>query len=120
MGAYDPMGLIAPALLPGNLLLRRLYGEGAPTWDEDLPPEEKASWVDWLEVLCSEAAITLERTVHPPGAEGSPILSAFADASSVAICVVFYAIWNTVQGPISRILLGKIRVAPVGGSSIPW
>ena len=48
MGAFDPLGYIRPALLQGKLLLRRLYGAGSPTWDEDLPKEEKRLWVRWL------------------------------------------------------------------------
>ena len=48
MGAFDPLGYIGPVLLQGKLLIRRLYGAGSPTWDEDLPKEEKRLWVRWL------------------------------------------------------------------------
>ena len=37
MGVFDPLGYLGPALLPGRLLLRRLYGEGSVGWDQDFP-----------------------------------------------------------------------------------
>lgn len=43
---YDPLGLVAPIILPAKYILqglcRRNHG-----WDEDLPPETCAEWQVW-------------------------------------------------------------------------
>ena len=82
MGAFDPLVYIGPALLQGKLLLRRLYGEGSPTWDEDLPREERELWVRWLMELAEETGVTMSRCVRPEGALGEPSLAGFSDASA--------------------------------------
>ena len=94
MGAFNPLGYIGPALLQGKLLLRRLYGAGSPTWDEDLPKEEKRLWVRWLMELEEEAGVTMSRCVRPEGAIGEPSLAGFSDASASAMCAVVYVVWD--------------------------
>ena len=92
MGACDPLGYIGPALLQGKLLLRRLYGEGSPNWDEDLPKEERKLWVRWLMELEEEAGVTMRRCVHSEGAIGEPSLAGFSHAC--AMCAVVYLVWD--------------------------
>ena len=119
MGAFDPLGYLGPALLPGKLLLRRLYGEGAPSWDDDLPAEEKEQWVAWLLQLAREGSVAMKRCVRPIGAKGEPILAGFCDASVSAMCAVLYVVWDTEERTESRLLLAKVRVTPLHGTSVP-
>jgi hypothetical protein len=120
MGVFDPLGMIAPALLEGKTLLRRLYGGGSPpNWDTNLPAEEREAWSTWMESLRAEAPITMPRSVHPGLAAGRPTICGFADASRIAMCASVYVVWDSETGTTSNLLLGKVRVAPMAGYSIP-
>ena len=120
MGVFDPLGLLSPVLLQGKLLLRRLYGQGDTGWDTDLPLEEKESWAAWLEEVAQGGELSMERTVRPSGAEGSPIVVGFSDASVSAMCGMIFVVWPMSSGPaVARLLLAKVRVTPVSGYSVP-
>ena len=121
MGLYDPLGLVSPALLHGKLLLRRLYGEGAPGgWDADLPATEKTGWAQWFKSLLVPAEATFPRTTKPRNAVGSPRLVGFGDASLLALCAVLYVVWTDNAGVHHpRVLTGKCRVTPLLGTTVP-
>ena len=119
MGAFDPLGYIGPAQLQGRLLLRRLYGEGSPTWDEDLPKEERKLWVRWLMELVEEAGVTMSRCVRPEGVIGEPSLAGFSGVSASPMCGVVYVVWDGIPHQEARLILEKVRVVPLHGLSVP-
>ena len=119
MGTFDPLGYLGPAILPGKLLLRRLYGEEAGSWDQDLPRLEREQWVSWLLSLAQEEGVNLKRSVRPTGAVGNPTLAGFSDASTNAICAVLYVVWPTREDVHTGILLSKVRVTPRQGGTVP-
>ena len=120
MGVFDPLGLLSPVLLQGKLLLRRLYGQDKAGWDTDLPPEEKKLWGAWLQELAQGQEVFMERAVRPSGAEGSPIVVGFSDASVSAMCGMIYVVWPMGSGQaVTRLLLAKSRVTPLSGYSVP-
>ena len=58
--------------------------------------------------------------MRPPGAVGSPRLAGFCDASLLAVCVGVYVVWTHADKVnTSRLLMGKCRVAPLLGMTIP-
>ena len=119
MGAFDPPGSNGPVLLQVKLLLWRVYGKGSPTWDKDLPKEERRLWVRWLMELEKESGVTMSRCVQPEGAIGELSLAGFSDASASAMCAVVYVVWDATTHQETRLILGKVRVAPLHGSSMP-
>ena len=44
---FDPLGMVAPVVLSGKLILQQLCREGI-SWDESLPPLELDQWKCWL------------------------------------------------------------------------
>ena len=121
MGLYDPLGLVGPALVAGKLLLRRLYcPDRVSSWDQDLPQEEKQRWACWFASLLSSGEAVFPRATRPRKARGSPRLAGFCDSSEVAVCAALYVVWDSAEeGTVSRLLLGKCRVAPLLGMTIP-
>ena len=121
MALYDPLGLVGPALVTGKLLLRRLYSPAqVSSWDQDLPTLEKQKWASWFSALLSSQEATFPRTTRPAHAVGGPRLVGFCDSSEVAVCAALYVVWRT-SGPVAsvRVLMGKCRVAPLLGMTVP-
>ena len=121
MALYDPLGLVGPALVTGKLLLRRLYSpSGVSGWDVDLPVSEKEKWACWFAALSSSREATFPRTTRPENAVGAPRLVGFCDSSEVAVCAALYVVWSTRGADATvRILMGKCRVAPILGMTVP-
>lgn len=44
---YDPLGFLAPVVLPAKMILHDL-SRLKIGWDDDLPEQVKQSWTDWL------------------------------------------------------------------------
>ena len=82
--------------------------------------EEKQRWAGWFVSLLSSGEAVFPRTTRPRKAQGSPRLAGFCDSSEVAVCAALYVVWDSAEeGTVSRLLLGKCRVAPLLGMTIP-
>ena len=121
MGVYDPLGLISPALIRGKLLLRRLYSPLVSSgWDVDLPEMEKKLWSTWFEELLAPYKAVFPCSTRPTEAVGKPRIAGTCDSSLEAVCASVYVIWRLKGGKSSSLLmLGKCRVAPLHGMTIP-
>ena len=96
--------------------------------------------------LLADARTSLKRTVTPKEAVGAPTLAGYADASTLACCVVVYVIWKLAEKEessedchgeegeegshlepqqktttrfSSQILVARARVNPLAGTTIP-
>ena len=116
---FDPLGLLAPALLQGKMLLRRLHNPSLG-WDDEIPAAERMAWADWLGELAAAEEVTFPRSTTPPGHRGAPSLAAFADSSLSAYCAAVYVVWEAEGGAhSSRLLLSKCRLTALKGTTIP-
>ena len=102
-------------------MLRRLYSPLITTgWDSDMKLEEKTRWAQWFSTMSDQLEITFPRSTQPPDALGNPRLAGFCDAVGKALCATVYIIWQaSLRQPTSRLLMGKCRVAPLLGYTIP-
>ena len=90
---YDPLGLTAPVLLEGKLILQHLVIMRKKTldkplgWDDPLPEAQSDQWKRWRNSLPDLEKIALPRCYHPR--EFGNIMRAeihtFSDASKYAI-----------------------------------
>ena len=121
MSAFDPLGLLSPILLEGKILLRMLYGEDNPGWDQPLAPSQQLAWKRWVQRIQRGPAVTFPRTTRPQGAVGKPSLVGFSDASMTATCALVYLVWETKEGEetSAKLLISKCRVTPIKGMTIP-
>ncbi|XP_068227672.1 uncharacterized protein [Palaemon carinicauda] len=117
---YDPLGFLAPNIIHGKLLLRKLVSETGD-WDQPLSDETATEWISWRNTLQELENLRIPRTYVPYLSETvSKELHVFSDASKKAIAAVAYLRTTDISGtPSLGFVLGKAKVAPTGGHTIP-
>ncbi|KAK3721602.1 hypothetical protein QZH41_000137 [Actinostola sp. cb2023] len=125
---YDPLGLAAPVILRGKLLLRQLTvmgnkdNENPLGWDDPLPDNLKQQWQSWRRELSELEDIQLPRCYHPKsfGQVVRNEIHAFSDASKDGIGVAIYLRQFDANGDTSvAFLLGQSRMTPLQATTIP-
>ena len=121
---YDPLGLVAPLLLKGKVMLRKLYGkEYTGGWDDPLKSKLATEWLTYIKELVRHGPLNFPRTVITEELRELWLVG-FWDGSSHAHSAVIYArCWNVNMWDEetfdSNLLVSKTRVAPITGSTIP-
>lgn len=118
---YDPLGFLAPVVLPAKLLLRDLCKEKLG-WDEEISGWKVDQWCKWLEELTHLSDFSIHRCVKPLdfGQISEARLHHFSDASENAYGVVSYLVSVNHQGRIHcAFVFGKARVGPLKQITIP-
>ena len=59
---FDPLGFVAPCLIPGDCLLRSMYGRG---WNEPVNEVVQRRWIIWLQSMNLPGRIAFPRSVTP-------------------------------------------------------
>lgn len=113
---YDPLGFASPLLLPGREINQELCHRRYD-WDENLPPDVLASWVEWKEGLASLGDLSIPRCFKPKnfGTVVRTELHHFADASQEhGYGTVSYLRQINDRGQIHcSFVMGKSRVRPL-------
>ena len=88
---YDPLGFVAPFVLPAKALLQRLCRRGL-SWDEPVSAEEYKEWAKWLQDLPTLTDLKINRCIKPKGLQEvvSAQLLHFCDASEIGYASVAY------------------------------
>lgn len=61
---YDPLGFLAPAVLPAKILLQELCRRNFG-WDETIPQDSLCHWTRWVEELDMLSEFKIERCIKP-------------------------------------------------------
>ncbi|XP_043240719.1 uncharacterized protein LOC122391120 [Amphibalanus amphitrite] len=114
---YDPMGMAAPFVVCGRIILQELTRRRYD-WDDPAPEDIQAQWEQWIRGRALLSTISVPRCVQPAGL--GPIqtreLHHFADASSVAYGTVSYLRIACCDGRVHcAFVFGKARVLPLNG-----
>ncbi|XP_048751486.2 uncharacterized protein LOC125663228 [Ostrea edulis] len=119
-GIYDPLGFLAPVTIYGKLLLRKLIAQ-TQNWDEPLSDEMESIWNSWKDTLGSLEDLRIQRTyVTDLSRAVTKELQVFSDASEKAIAAVIYLHTTDSEGRCKLgFVLGKAKVAPISGHTIP-
>ena len=118
---YDPLGFLAPAILPAKLILRALCEEKC-CWDQEIMEPHAQRWQEWLSELKMLEGFTVSRCVKPLtfGSLQSAQLHHFADASEIGYGTATYLLLENKEGErCCTLLMGKARVAPLKCVTIP-
>ena len=94
MKIFDPLGLIAPAVLPGKLLFQAIWLFQAP-WDYVLPPDHALvkTFKTWAEQIKGITHLSLPRAWSSRPVEGAPcVYHIFVDASEKAYGLCIYRV----------------------------
>nr|XP_057925588.1 uncharacterized protein LOC131127575 isoform X1 [Doryrhamphus excisus]XP_057925589.1 uncharacterized protein LOC131127575 isoform X1 [Doryrhamphus excisus] len=117
---YDPLGFLAPFILPAKLLLQELCRRNLG-WDEAIMEFSRKKWSNWLEDLQKVAEFEVDRCFKPRefGDHVVAQLHHFSDASEVGYGTASYLRLQTNGKVYVSFLLGKGRVAPLKQMTIP-
>ena len=115
---YDPLGLIAPYMLPAKLLLQRLANQGLD-WDSKIPNSDCVLWEKWLKSLPKLSEVSIPRLHKNFTDAESCELHCFADASSDGFGAVCYFRICKSNQYVCSFVIGKSRVSPVKTLSTP-
>ena len=118
---YDPLGFVAPLILPAKAILRDLCQKGLD-WDDRILPKDLARWQGWLQELPKLEQFAVERCLKPSnfGRIISSQLHNFADASQEGYGAVSYLRVVNEDGNVHcAFLMGKSRQTPQKSVTIP-
>ncbi|XP_068234321.1 uncharacterized protein [Palaemon carinicauda] len=119
---YDPLGFVAPFLLPAKRILREVCQDSSLGWDDVIPEKYLKPWRRWLDDLPILSNLKIPRCVKPKefGTVTSTQLHMFSDASNEGYGAAAYIRLSDNSGRISTaLLMGKSRVCPVKATTIP-
>lgn len=114
---YDPLGLLAPAIIIAKMLLQKLWLLKID-WDESVPNDVTRTWltfIDALQCLCELRIPRFVRSVYTERTE----LHIFTDASQEAYSACAYVRTSNGSNVVVKLLCAKTKVAPLKVISIP-
>ncbi|XP_055599282.1 uncharacterized protein LOC129748642 [Uranotaenia lowii] len=118
MSLFDPLGLLAPYLIFGKILIQEVWRKGC-AWDEQVDDETFTLWLKWTAMLQSINDVGIERCYFSTDANAVEIHT-FVDASEAAYSCVTYFRYVNSKGLAEIALIGaKSKVAPLKPWSIP-
>ena len=117
---FDPLGVLAPFLLPVKCLIQTLWCT-KKGWDEPLDEVDQIVWENWLASLSSLKAFELPRCLCSDAPQDAKVkLHVFGDAFEKGFGTVCYAHYVFLDGRIEvAFVMAKTRVAPLRQLSIP-
>ena len=107
---FDPIGICAPYMLKGKILLQKVCEE-VVRWDDPVPPDISRSWKRWFEGLPCLESLTIPRCYWDVEADTYE-LHTFCDSSEKGLGCVSYL--KMTKGDVCNIafIMGKSRVVP--------
>ncbi|XP_053699267.1 uncharacterized protein LOC128746242 [Sabethes cyaneus] len=121
MSLFDPIGLLAPFLIHGRMLIQDLWRAGLD-WDDEVGDKELEKWRRWIKLLTGIGRLKVPRcyfgNIHS-GEYQSLQLHVFTDASELGYgCAAYFRI--VINGEVQcALVMAKSKVAPLKYQSIP-
>ncbi|XP_026742369.1 uncharacterized protein LOC113504313 [Trichoplusia ni] len=118
---FDPLGWLAPSILPAKLLIQRLWLQGI-SWDEEVEETIATEWNNLRESFrLYLPCIEIDRWLHTTETNNNNIsIHGFCDASTKAYAAVAYLRVRTPTGSVkTSIIAAKTKVAPTKSQSLP-
>ncbi|KAF6773079.1 hypothetical protein AHF37_07465 [Paragonimus kellicotti] len=117
---YDPLGFVAPVLLPAKLLLQSFVRKNM-NWDEIADEAEMSEWHSFLVDIRLLEQVRIPRPLIPMTFAAVDMrLHCFSDASELGYGAVIYArVESDDKRVMCSIVMGKSRVSPIKSVTIP-
>jgi hypothetical protein len=113
---FDPLGLCSPVTVRGKLLMKRIWTSKVG-WDEPLPEEIIADWLQLKHDLQTLSEVQFDRKVARKDEEVSLIL--FTDASKQFYGFNAYVVSESETEPRAKLAFAKVKNAPFKSKSLP-
>ncbi|XP_055584735.1 uncharacterized protein LOC129737599 [Uranotaenia lowii] len=118
MSMFDPLGLLAPYLIFGKILIQEVWRKGHG-WDDPIDDETFELWRRWIEMIQHIHDVRIPRCYFSRAVDEVEIHT-FVDASEAAYSCVSYVRCMDPLGAVEVALVGaKTKVAPLKPWSIP-
>lgn len=114
---FDPLGFLAPVLLPAKLLLREIWATKTD-WDTSLPENMNTKFLKWYSNLKILSNLKIPRRIGF-GDKSSWSLHTFCDASQHAYATVIFLRCEHDGKIFLNFVAAKSRVAPLKRITIP-
>ena len=118
---FDPLGFLAPYVLPIKALLQELWRLKVG-WDDKVQEQQLTVWQQWLRLFSKLPEVRIARCYFNAhmSCVGTIELHLFSDASEIAYAAVGYVrIVDNSRGISCRFIMGKCRNCPIKRSTIP-
>ena len=118
---FDPVGFLSPITIQGKVILRDVISE-VHEWDDPLPQKKYEAWSLWRDSLPQLRQVHIPRRYSISSlCEAVRVeLHTFSDASESGIAAVSYLLTYFEDGSCQiGFVIGKAKVAPVRGHTIP-
>ncbi|UYV71869.1 hypothetical protein LAZ67_9000806 [Cordylochernes scorpioides] len=114
---FDPIGFLAPVLLPAKLLIQQAWTVKTD-WDEPLPSTIQENFMKWYSELDTLADIKIPRRVGR-GIRAHWSIHIFCDASQSAYAAAAFLRCPENKGVSVQLLMAKSRLGPLKKTTIP-
>lgn len=122
MSLFDPLGLLAPFIIHGKVLIQDLWRSGME-WDSKVNDTAFVHWKRWIEMLECISKISIPRCYFSGAKEETyknAQLHVFVDASMIAYsCAVYIRAIDDDGITKCTLVAAKAKVAPLKPMSIP-
>jgi hypothetical protein len=118
---FDPLGLIAPVILEGKMILQEMCRSNLD-WDDALPESLLSRWQKWLHCLPNLELLSIPRCYKPAdfGCVMRAELHHFSDASNLGYGACSYLRLIDENNKVHcSLVMSKSRVAPLKVTTIP-
>ncbi|CAG2250996.1 unnamed protein product [Mytilus edulis] len=120
---FDPLGLIAPIILKGKIILQDLSKQPIKLgWDDPIPKEKEEEWIKWKSTLPEIENISIPRCFKTKDMKeiSDAQLHIFSDGSEIGYGACAYLRLVDTNGKVNcSLILGKSRLAPLKQTTIP-
>ncbi|XP_062714095.1 uncharacterized protein LOC134290888 [Aedes albopictus] len=122
MTLFDPLGLLAPYLIFGKILIQDVWRAGIG-WDEQVDDDTFKAWQKWVNIIRDIDQVQIPRCYfrNPDNYGLANIqLHIFVDASPLAYsCACYFRIINAKGEVEVALVAAKAKVAPLKPMSVP-
>ncbi|XP_055585028.1 uncharacterized protein LOC129737888 [Uranotaenia lowii] len=122
MSLFDPLGILAPFIIHGKVLIQDLWRSGI-NWDDEVGDLIFTRWNEWVKMIDFIQTVRLHRCYFANATKltyKNTELHVFVDASEVAYsCVAYFRVEYDDGTSDVTLISGKAKVAPLKPMSIP-
>lgn len=117
---FDPLGWLAPAIVPAKILIQNLWLKQS-AWDDEVDPETEKEWISIRKSLSHLKVVKLQRWLQSTSdSMRNASVHGFCDASNKAYGAVAYLrVLGEDNQYKTTIIAAKSRVVPVKPMSLP-
>ena len=114
---FDPLRYVEPITVKAKIMILDLWKQNL-SWDEDVPSEHKAQWLNWISDISNLTSVEIPRPYFLTSISNRQ-LHIFCDSSQLAYGAVAYLRGMSGAEIYTAFTMAKTRVAPIKTQTLP-